>query len=116
MQLRHDIRSLSQNFQILADYQSAEPYGTGHINDTYAATYRQGGTTIRYIHQRINQNIFKDAVGLMENVQRVTDHLRAKLAGRPDVTRRGAHACTGLRRAAVLHRSPGRMLADLRLH
>ena len=88
MQLRHDIRSLSRNFQIFADFQVAEPYGTGHINDTYAATYRQGGTTIRYIHQRINHNIFKNAVGLMENVQRVTDHLRAKLAGQPDVTRR----------------------------
>ncbi len=88
MQLRHDIRSLSRNFQIFADFQSAEPYGTGHINDTYAATYRQGGATIRYIHQRINQNVFKNAVGLMENVQRVTDHLRAKLAGQPDVTRR----------------------------
>jgi aminoglycoside phosphotransferase (APT) family kinase protein len=88
MQLRHDIRALSQNFEILADFQSAEPYGTGHINDTYAATYSQGGATIRYIHQRINQNVFKNAVGLMENIRRVTDHLRAKLAGQPDVTRR----------------------------
>jgi aminoglycoside phosphotransferase (APT) family kinase protein len=88
MQLRHDIRSLSANFQIYADFQSAEPYGTGHINDTYAATYRQGGTPVRYIHQRINQNIFKNAVGLMENIQRVTDHIRSKLAGEPDVTRK----------------------------
>jgi aminoglycoside phosphotransferase (APT) family kinase protein len=104
MQLRHDIRSLSRNFQILADFHSAEPYGTGHINDTYAATYRQGGATIRYIHQRINQKIFKNCVGLMENIQRVTDHLRAKLArepcthGQPDVTRRGltlVPACDG---------------------
>ena len=88
MPLRHDIQSLSRNFQIFADFQSAEAYGAGHINDTYAATYRQGGATIRYIHQRINRNIFKDAAGLMENVQRVTEHLRAKLSDRPDVTRR----------------------------
>jgi hypothetical protein len=98
MQLRHDIRSLSRNFQILADFQSAEPYGTGHINDTYAATYRQGGATIRYIHQRINQNIFKNTVGLMENIQRVTNHLRVKLEDQPDVTRRAltlVPACDG---------------------
>ncbi len=98
MQLRHDIRSLSRNFQILADFQSAEPYGTGHINDTYSATYRQGGTTVRYIHQRINRNIFKNAVGLMENIERVTNHLRAKLADQPDVTRRSltlVPACDG---------------------
>lgn len=87
-QLRHDIRSLSRNFQIPADFQSAEPYGTGHINDTYAATYRQGGTKIRYIHQRINQNIFKNVMELMENIHRVTHHLHAKLADRPDLTRR----------------------------
>ena len=88
MQLRHDIRSLSRNFQIFADFQSAEPYGAGHINDTYAATYRQGGATIRYIHQRINQKIFKNAAGLMENVERVTRHLHAKLADQSDTTRR----------------------------
>jgi aminoglycoside phosphotransferase (APT) family kinase protein len=88
MQLRHDIRSVARNFQIFADFQSAEPWGSGHINDTYAATYRQGGTAIRYLHQRINQSVFKNAVGLMENVQRVTEHLRAKLADQPDATRR----------------------------
>jgi Ser/Thr protein kinase RdoA (MazF antagonist) len=88
MQLRHDIPSLARNFQIFADFQSAEPYGAGHINDTYAATYNQGGKTVRYIHQRINPNIFKNAAGLMENIYRVTDHLRRKLADQPDVTRR----------------------------
>lgn len=87
VQLRHDIRSLSRNFQIFADFQSAAACGAGHINDTYAATYRQGGATIRYIHQRINRSVFENAVELMENVQRVTEHLRAKLAGQPDVTR-----------------------------
>src|SRR6516162_6737026 len=88
MQLRHDIPSIARNFQIFADFQSAEQYGTGHINDTYAATYCQGGRPIRYIHQRINQNIFKNAAGLMENIERVTDHLRAKMAGQPDASRR----------------------------
>jgi aminoglycoside phosphotransferase (APT) family kinase protein len=88
MQLRYDICSLSRNFQIFADFQSASTFGTGHINDTYAATYHQGGAAIRYIHQRINQTVFKDPVGLMENVERVTDHVRAKLVDRPDVTRR----------------------------
>ncbi len=88
MQLRHDVQSLSRQFQIPADFESAAPYGTGHINDTYAAVYCQGGATIRYIHQRINRNIFKDVDGLMENIHRVNEHLRAKLAGRPDVTRR----------------------------
>jgi hypothetical protein len=88
MQTRHDLRAVARNFQIFADFQSAEPYGTGHINDTYAATFSQGGAPMRYIHQRINTNIFKNAAGLMENIQRVTEHLRSKLAGQEDVSRR----------------------------
>jgi hypothetical protein len=88
MQLRHDIQSIAKNFQIFGDFQSAEPYGTGHINDTYAATFCQGGRPVRYIHQRINQNIFKTPAALMENIERVTDHLRAKTDGQPDASRR----------------------------
>jgi Ser/Thr protein kinase RdoA (MazF antagonist) len=88
MRLLHDIRSVAANFQIPADFLAAEPYGTGHINDTYAATYRQGGRPVRYIHQRINQKIFKNPAALMENIDRVTGHLREKMTGEPDVTRR----------------------------
>jgi hypothetical protein len=88
MQLRHDILAIAKNFQIPADFRSAESYGTGHINDTYAATYNHGGRPLRYIHQRINRNIFKNASALMENIERVTEHLRSKLAGQPDASRR----------------------------
>jgi len=83
-----DIRSVSKHFQILGEFVSAEPYGSGHINDTYSAVYDQGRTTVRYIHQRINPNVFKNPVALMDNVHRVTDHLRGKLAGERDIARR----------------------------
>jgi len=85
----HDqVRSISNNFAILGNFLDAAPYGTGHINDTYCATYDRGGTLVRYIHQRINHTIFKDPPALMENIGRVTEHLRSKLAGRPDAGRR----------------------------
>jgi aminoglycoside phosphotransferase (APT) family kinase protein len=83
-----EIRSISNRFAILGNFLDAAPYGTGHINDTYCATYDQGGAAIRYIHQRINRTIFKDPPALMENVGRVTEHLRRKLAGQPDAGRR----------------------------
>src|SRR5262249_53910776 len=38
--------------------------------------------------QRINHRIFKNPIALMENIQRVTAHLAAKLAGARDVSRR----------------------------
>ncbi len=84
----HDIRSISANFAIKGQLISYEPYGSGHINDTYCAIYEQGGNHIRYIFQRINHHVFKDPESLMENVERVTNHIRLKLKGRSDASRR----------------------------
>ena len=88
MNPRHDIRSISGNFAIAGSFLDAAPYGAGHINDTYCATYDRHGTSVRYIHQRMNHAIFKDPPALMENIRRVTEHLHRKLAGRPDADRR----------------------------
>lgn len=85
---RHDVRAAARHFQIQGDFLSAEPYGSGHINDTYCVAIRQKGTRSRYILQRINQNVFKHPVALMENVQRVTAHIGNRLAGEHDFNRR----------------------------
>ena len=76
----YDLREIGSHFQIYGDYLSGVSYGAGHINDTFAVTYNQAGTPIRYIHQRVNHQIFKDVPGLMENIHRVTEHLKSKLA------------------------------------
>jgi aminoglycoside phosphotransferase (APT) family kinase protein len=66
------------------------PYGSGHINDTFAAEFSQAGTRVRYIFQRINHRIFKDPAALMENILRVTCETKRQLveAGVPDPSRR----------------------------
>ena len=88
MNLKHDVRAVAANFQIAGEFLEAAPYGSGHINDTYCVVFNQGGTRVRYIFQRINHAIFKNPVALMENVQRVTAHLAAKIAGETDSSRR----------------------------
>lgn len=77
--IKHDIKEIASNFLIPGDFISAAPYGSGHINDTYAACFCQGGINVRYIIQRINHNVFKNPPALMENIMRVTEHLRSKL-------------------------------------
>ena len=84
----HDLRAVARQFQIAGAFVFAERYGSGHINDTYRATYELQGAPVRFIHQRINHRVFQRPVALMENVQRVTAHLRAKLAGEADAARR----------------------------
>jgi hypothetical protein len=88
----HPLTSLKDTagyFAILGDFQGALPYGNGHINDTFAAVFDQGGTEVRYIFQRINAHIFKEPIRLMENVAHVTNHIRTKLeaSGLSDTTR-----------------------------
>jgi hypothetical protein len=87
MTLKHDVKTISHEFQIFGEFVSADPYGSGHINDTYLATYNVGGTIVRYIHQRVNHNIFKNVPALMENIERVTKHIGAKLGGSKDWSR-----------------------------
>ena len=88
MSAQHNLPAIARQFQIYGEYISAEPYGSGHINDTYCAMFNQAGTRVRYIVQRINHDIFKNPVALMENVRRVTAHLGAKASGEPDPSRR----------------------------
>jgi aminoglycoside phosphotransferase (APT) family kinase protein len=79
---------VARNFQIEGELTALTPYGSGHINDTYCAVFQQAGLPVRFILQRINTDIFRNPVALMENVQRVTAHLAAKSAAEPDIARR----------------------------
>jgi len=87
---KHDIAAIAQLFDMRADFVSAAPYGSGHINDTYCAYYDQAGQRIRYIHQRLSTEAFKKPIELMENVQRVTEHALGELLkqGEPEARRR----------------------------
>ena len=51
-----------------------EHYGEGHINRTELIITDKG----KYVLQRLNDYIFKDLDGLMNNIKLVTDHLKKK--------------------------------------
>src|SRR5882724_10398976 len=84
------LQEISKKFQIYGEILHAETLKIGHINETYTATYDQGGTRVRYIHQKINQTVFKNPAAVMKNVTRVTTHIRKKQEAQNirDVTRR----------------------------
>jgi len=85
--MKHDVKKIAAQFQLDGQYIAAKPYGTGHINDTYASQYKMGDGEVRFIHQRINQNVFKNPPELMDNVDRVTKYQRKKIiaaGGNPD--------------------------------
>ena len=86
----YDIRSLARQFAMPGDYVSHAPCGHGHINDTYEIRFNQAGTQVRYILQRINHEIFTRPADVMKNIQRVTEHIAARLdeAGEPEACRK----------------------------
>ena len=69
-------------FRIPGTLVRSDPYGSGHIHDTFLGSWEHEGRQTRFIHQRLNTQVFRDPEALMDNVARVTDHLRAKLAQR----------------------------------
>ena len=56
---------------------SCEPYGSGHINDTFRLVCKRP-----YILQRMNTEIFKNPQALMENIEGVTAYLRRSVTER----------------------------------
>ena len=82
------IKNVFESFDIEGTLKTAEPFGDGHINDTYLVKSDEGTEVKEYIFQRINRNAFKDVQGLMKNFAAVTEYFKKRLAaeGR-DVTR-----------------------------
>lgn len=83
------LHNIGDQFTLYGRYTHGSPYGSGHIHDTYILTYNYKGTKTRYILQRINDHVFKEPEKVMENVQRVTQHIFHKLKGNgvQDITR-----------------------------
>ena len=84
----HDACEVVRQFQIEGEFAEIAPYGSGHINDSYCAAFDVAGVRLRYMLQRINNNIFKAPIAVMENIQRVTEHLAAQSSGQIDAERR----------------------------
>jgi hypothetical protein len=75
---RVDAGAIAQRFRFPGQFVGGVPLGAGHINDTYCVVFDAGGERSRYILQRINEQVFRDPIGLMGNVRLVTEHLHRK--------------------------------------
>ncbi len=75
-----EFKDILNNFDIKGEYLSCVPYGSGHINRTYKATFSDGGKEVNYILQKINSTLFTNVEGLMRNIELVTEFNRNKIA------------------------------------
>ncbi|KAA3611917.1 MAG: aminoglycoside phosphotransferase family protein [Planctomycetota bacterium] len=87
MTTKTELAVVGAHFDLPGTLVHAEPFGSGHINDTWKVIYRNGRQQSSWLHQRINQHVFPDADRLMENIDRVSEHLQMKLAHLPHTER-----------------------------
>lgn len=77
---------ICNHFQLEGTILTVKPLGEGFINDTLIISTAEA-TAPNYILQRKNKNIFTNIPAMMDNIQRVTTHLKKKIVaagGDPD--------------------------------
>jgi hypothetical protein len=90
VQVEEELARVGALFECEGTFVEARPHGSGHIHDTFVATFAAQGTRRRYLLQRLNTGIFRDPRAVCDNIARVTGHLREVLLARGarDVERR----------------------------
>ena len=83
--MKYEPAEIALHFQFEGTFESAEPFGAGHINDTFRVAYDKGDSVGYFVLQRINHHVFKKPHQLMDNMVRVTEHIRNKLIGQDTV-------------------------------
>ena len=65
------VKDVFSRFALYGDLESFKSFGKGHINNTFLSAWNQAGTKVRYTHQRINKNVFKEPKKVIENIRAV---------------------------------------------
>ncbi|MBQ6083365.1 MAG: aminoglycoside phosphotransferase family protein [Bacteroidales bacterium] len=72
-----NLKDIVSKFEINEKIVDVKPMGEGLINDTYKV-FVDGFEKPKYVLQRINNAIFQDVDMLMDNINKVTDHIHSK--------------------------------------
>ena len=82
MDLYQKLEEVSRQFRIEGEYVGYETIQTGNVNHTYRVKFiKPNGEPKSYLVQNVNTYAFRDPVSLMDNIDKVTEHIRAKRPG-----------------------------------
>ena len=73
------LKEIAGRFAIEGKVGTVRPLGQGFINDTYLVVL-EGESEPRYILQRKNHLVFPDVPAMMDNIDRVTRHIKARVS------------------------------------
>ena len=84
-----NLNQIISHFKIEGELQGFEPYGSGHINETFASRFMTTMGIKRYVHQRINHHVFLHPIRVMQNIELILDHTRIVLKKKGEDIERG---------------------------
>lgn len=73
-----DIITICKSLRCIGELKSYEILSNGNINTTYHIITSDENNTYEYLLQRINKNVFKDPVKVMQNILNVTNYVSEK--------------------------------------
>ena len=83
MELYDKLLQVSRAFRIDYEYLGYETIQMGNVNHTYKVNFRlPDGNPKSFLVQNVNTYAFRNPVGLMDNIDKVTEHIRAKKPGK----------------------------------
>ena len=85
----NELIDIAKNFKIDGEVENIEICSLGHINKTYALTYKQNdGECKKYILQYVNDSVFPNLPELMKNIKNVTSYMEDKAKEKGEDTSR----------------------------
>ena len=82
MELYDKLLEVSRAFRIEYEYLGYETIQMGNVNRTYKVNFRlPDGNPKSFLVQNVNTYAFRNPIGLMDNIDKVTEHIRAKKPG-----------------------------------
>ena len=83
MDLYQKLEQVSRQFRIEGEYVGYETIQTGNVNHTYRVKFiLPDGKPKSFLVQNVNTYAFRNPVQLMDNIDKVTEHIRAKRPGK----------------------------------
>ncbi len=77
--MHDELQAVGKHFDLGGTLIKTAPLAQGHINDTYILTSQAKGRMVRHVLQRINHEVFKNPPAMMDNIVRITEHIRKKM-------------------------------------
>ena len=83
MDINEKLRWVCDLFCITGEYLESRTIHVGNVNKTYEVRFRmEDGKNKSFLVQNVNTYAFRKPVELMENIDKVTEHIRRKQPGK----------------------------------